>query len=138
RCNTTVFYAANWLNNNGPGEYTLYFPYHGDEGHNPRAWPRLPGSSPGAWLLVQLVPGRKRKTGDGDALIDQGIVFGLGGDAADGTRGSLVVVDAAGFLGEVLADVLGLGEELVEHPGIEHLRDGERVPAFHVPRLGGR
>ena len=49
--------------------------------------------------------------------------------------GASLVEDLARLGGKFAADVLGLGEQLVQHARIEHLRDGERVLAFHLRRL---
>src|SRR5882672_11699906 len=85
--------------------------------------------------LVELVARRDGKAGDGDAFVEELVVLLVGRLAADGTRRGLVVEDLAGFLREVLADVLGLGEELVQHLRVQHLGDGEGVLPFHFRRF---
>src|SRR5258706_964323 len=108
-----------------------------------RGWRRSareedPAESPSRYAaarrLVQVFGLGTRKPGDGDALVDQLVVLGLGRLAANGAHCGLLVVDLARLGGKLLADVLALGEELVQHPGIEHLGDGERVLAFHLRR----
>src|SRR5262245_13603539 len=57
--------------------------------------------------------------------------------AADRTRRAFLVEDLARLGRKSLADVLALGEQVVEHARVQHLRDGKRVFAFHFRRLGG-
>src|SRR5438270_630275 len=74
--------------------------------------------------LIKAPRGRNWKPGDGNALVDELVVFFVGGLAADRTRGGLLVEDLARFGGKLFADVFALGEELVEHARVKHLRDG--------------
>src|SRR5436305_1498982 len=71
------------------------------------------------------------------AMNARNLLLLVGGLAADGAAGSALVEEVARLGGKLAADVFGLGEQVVQHARIEHLRDGERVFAFHVGRLAG-
>src|SRR2546421_906048 len=86
-------------------------------------------------LLVEAAAARNWKPGDGNAFIDERVVLSLGGFGANGARGRFLIEDLASLCRELAADVLGLGEKVVEHARIKHLGDGERIFAFHVRRL---
>src|SRR5262249_44748788 len=82
--------------------------------------------------LVELVARRDRQASDRNALVQQLLMLVAGGLAADGARRGLLVEDLARFLPELLAYVLRLGEQLVQHLRVQHLRDGERILALHL------
>src|SRR5258706_16392294 len=70
--------------------------------------------------LVQVFGLGNRKPRDGDALVDQLVVLGLGSLAANSAGRGLLVEDLARLGGKFLANVLALREELVQHLRIEH------------------
>src|SRR3954468_6006770 len=83
--------------------------------------------------LVQLAR-RQRQARHPDPLVPPLIVLLGARQAPDGARGRFLVEDPACLGGKILADVLRLGEKLVQHARIEHLGDGERILALHVRR----